>query len=119
MTDVTTSFGMRDTALPAQRADSAELQRKFDELTTRWRQETGPLSSVSAKAMHPAYQQIIGMGPVVLPLILHELEKQPEQWFWALRAITGIDPVPIPNRGRLKEMTHAWLQWGKEHGFIA
>ena len=34
------------------------------------------------------YQRIIGMGLPVVPLILEELEREPDQWFWALEAIT-------------------------------
>lgn len=43
-------------------------------------------------AMHPAYQRIIGLGPEVAPLLLRELERQPDHWFWALKALTGADP---------------------------
>jgi hypothetical protein len=59
--------------------------------------------------MHPAYQQIIGLGPAGVPLLLRELEREPDHWFWALRAITGEDPVPEEARGRLREMAAAWL----------
>lgn len=69
-------------------------------------------------AMHPAYQQIIGMGPVAIPLLLRELQKSPDHWFWALKAITDVDPVPASERGRQKQMAAAWLRWGKEHGYL-
>jgi hypothetical protein len=68
--------------------------------------------------MHPAYQQIIGMGPSVIPFILQELAKEPNQWFWALRALTGVNPVPAFERGRIKNMAAAWLRWGREEGHI-
>jgi hypothetical protein len=32
-------------------------------------------------AMLPPYQQIIGMGPPAVPLILEELRREPDQWF--------------------------------------
>jgi hypothetical protein len=40
------------------------------------------------------------MGRDVVPLILADLRKEPYQWFWALRAITGEDPCrrPTPDR---------------------
>jgi hypothetical protein len=69
--------------------------------------------------MHPAYQRIIGLGPQVIPLILGELAKQPEQWFWALAALTGEDPVPVADKGRVRAMAGAWLKWGRENGWIA
>lgn len=44
--------------------------------------------------MHPAYQQIIGMGEKALPLILRDLRDRPTgHWFWALNAITGEEPT--------------------------
>jgi hypothetical protein len=69
-------------------------------------------------AMHPAYQQIIGLGNEAVPLLLRELKKEPDHWFWALKAITGVDPVEPTQRGRVKEMAGAWLRWGKEQELI-
>ncbi|MCX5831109.1 MAG: hypothetical protein NT140_04355 [Deltaproteobacteria bacterium] len=91
---------------------------KFYRLKSQWEAETTFLSSLSDIAMHPAYQQIIGMGPVVIPLILREMKKEPGHWFWALKSITGDDPVPPENRGKIKAMTEDWLIWGKEQGYI-
>lgn len=45
-------------------------------------------------AMLPSCQRIIGMGPVVVPLILEELRREPDHWFWALEMLTEDDPVP-------------------------
>lgn len=92
--------------------------QKFRALATAWRNETRVLSSATEMAMHPAYQQIIGMGSVAIPLLLRELQKKPDHWFWALKAIAGVDPVSPSERGRQKQMTAAWLRWGKEHGYI-
>ncbi len=92
-------------------------EEKFRALAARWKAETSFTSSTTEMAMHPAYQQIIGMGPVVVPLLLRELEQNPDHWFWALRAITGADPVPEASRGRIKEMAEAWLRWGQEQGY--
>jgi hypothetical protein len=61
--------------------------------------------------MHPAYQRIIGMGPVVLPLILREMQERGGHWFWALRAISEEDPVDAQDAGAIKKMTEAWLQF--------
>ncbi len=67
-------------------------------------------------AMHPAYQQIIGMGDAALPFIFQELRRDPDHWFWALKAITGEDPVAASDRGQLDKMTTAWLDWAGRHG---
>ena len=67
--------------------------------------------------MNPSYQKIIGMGEKVVPLILRELETRPNHWFWALKAITGADPIQSHQRGKISEMTKAWLSWARENGY--
>lgn len=91
---------------------------RFLTLKTEWEAGTAHLSSITEIAMHPAYQQIIGMGTIAIPFILSDLKKKPGHWFWALKSITGEDPVQPKERGRIKQMTEAWLRWGKEQGYI-
>lgn len=98
---------------PATSADS--LPTRFQQLVHRWKQEAGPSSSVETLAMHPAYQRIIGLGPDAVPLLLAELEREPDHWFWALRAITGENPVLPEHRGKLRLMADDWLAWGKQY----
>ena len=91
---------------------------RFNTLKAEWESETAHLSSVTEISIHPAYQQIIGMGTIALPFILDELKRNPGHWFWALKAITGEDPVPPTERGKIKKMAESWLKWGKEQGYI-
>jgi len=91
---------------------------RFHQLKERWEAETDFLSSVSDIVMHPAYQQIIGMGPAAIPFILREMSIKQAQWFWALKSITNEDPVKPEHRGIVAEMSRAWLQWGKDRGYI-
>ncbi|MEC4986740.1 MAG: hypothetical protein SAJ37_21130 [Oscillatoria sp. PMC 1068.18] len=94
-----------------------ELEKIFAQLVKQWREETRGVSSTTDLAMHPAYQQIIGMGKSVIPLLLRELEQKSGRWFWALKAITRKDPVLPAQRGRTKEMVKAWLDWGRRNGY--
>jgi hypothetical protein len=93
------------------------LEFKFRGLAQQWQQETALLSRLDQKVLHPAYQQIIGIGAEVLPLIFLELEQQPNHWFWALKAITGANPIKPEHRGRVKLMAQDWLKWGRDHGY--
>ncbi len=104
--------------LPYSRQWGNPLTRFFT-LKKEWEDNTAHLSSMTKIVMHPAYHQIIGMGQIAIPLILSEMEKNPDHWFWALRSITGEDPVLPVHRGRLKQMTDDWLKWGRENGYIA
>lgn len=94
-----------------------DLEKQFLELVKQWRIETRGISSTNKASQHPAYQQIIGMGQDVVPLLLRELERSSGRWFWALKAITGEDPVPQEKRGHTKEMIRYWLEWGKQKGY--
>src|SRR6266851_3128708 len=70
------------------------IEEKFQRLATAWRAETAYVSSSSDLVAHPAFQEIVGMGSVVIPLLLRELEKGTGHWHRALRRITGVDPLP-------------------------
>lgn len=96
----------------------AGLERTFHELAEQWRAETVLMSFVQDMALHPAYQQIIGLGPDAVPLILGELQREPDHWFWALNAITREDPTGPEDAGDIEKMTKKWLKWGRERGYI-
>ena len=91
---------------------------RFNHLKAEWDENTSMLSSITEIAMHPAYQQIIGMGPSAIPLILQTMKTEPGHWFWALKSITGEDPVLPEHRGRIKEMTEDWLNWGRRQPYL-
>jgi hypothetical protein len=95
---------------------SPELEARFHELANVWRTETHYLSSSTEMTAHPAYQQIIALGPAAIPLLLRELEREPDWWFTALRALTGANPVPPEACGKLMAMTDAWLAWARQNG---
>jgi hypothetical protein len=105
---------MAPTVLEAARPS---LEDRFRRLAAEWRARPRHTSRVEDMALHPAYQRIIGMGDPAVPLILAELEKEPDHWFWALAAITEADPVPEPARGNLAQMAEAWTAWGKGQGY--
>lgn len=89
---------------------------KFQFLVLKWRSERGTRSSINETVMMPAYQEIIGMGRTALPLILAQLRSEgddPDQWFWALRAITGVNPVKPEDQGNFQAMALAWLRWAE------
>ncbi|MBD0319427.1 MAG: hypothetical protein ICV87_03775 [Gemmatimonadetes bacterium] len=56
------------------------------------------------------------MGSPVVPLLLHDMAETGAHWFWALRAITGENPVRAEDAGNVKRMIDAWLGWGRARG---
>lgn len=101
----------------AKKADD-ELEREFRELADQWYEETMFLSSTSDILSKETYYQIVALGRKIIPLILCELQERGGHWFLALRVLTKDNPVRQEDRGNMRKMTQAWLDWGKEHNHI-
>jgi hypothetical protein len=93
------------------------VEERFRRLEARWEDETAYLSSSTAIVEHPAFQEIIRLGPAVVPFMLRDLDQGPRLWVWALPAITGADPVPVTDRGNIQRMRDAWLAWARANGY--
>ncbi len=102
---------------PSSRSASSEVQQRFAELVSEWRRTRGHSPKIKDLVMNSAYQRIIGMGEPAIPLILREMEREPDHWSWAMTAISGEDPVPHTARGRLDQTTAAWVKWAHEKGY--
>jgi hypothetical protein len=107
---------MAVTTHQAAKRDEA-LEQRFRDLEATWVRETGHLSSSTQIRNHPAFQEIIGLGDPVVPLLLRDLQERPRLWVWALPAITAENPVPPADCGNIAKMTEAWLKWGKAKGY--
>ncbi len=97
--------------------DTADLQARFTKLVATWKAARGHSSSINAWVKLPAYRAIIDLGPAVVPLLLQELEREPDHWFWALKELSGENPVTAESRGNVVEMAKCWIQWGKAKGY--
>ncbi len=95
-------------------ADALSLEQRFQKEADRWEKETALLSATPMRVMHDSYQSIIAMGPEVVPILLRDLQKTRRHWFWALRHLTGVDPVPAKDKGNLDRMIAAWVDWGRK-----
>lgn len=93
---------------------------RFQQLVAEWRAQRGAMSSITEAVICPAYQSIIGMGELAVPFILAQLDSEgdePDQWFWALKAITGAEPVKDEDRGNYINMAASWFDWAKNVGY--
>lgn len=103
--------------LPAA-GDAGMLRQQFRQLAAQWKTETAGQSSPRILAGHPAYRQIIELGPPVLPLILRDLAENGGWWYPALRTLTGANPVPVAAKGHPPQNDAAWLDWGRANGYL-
>jgi hypothetical protein len=111
-------IAMRD-PLPHKSARiSPAIEEKFNQLASRWREETMKLSSTQQITSTFTYSALCAMGKEILPLIFRELERGAGHWFTALRAINYPEnPVKPSDVGNRRKMAEAWLRWAREHGY--
>jgi hypothetical protein len=103
---------------PRQAVPGESVAERFQRLAAEWKEESRYLSNSAQMAMLGPYQRIIGMGAPVVPLILEELRREPDQWFWALESITEKNPVSPEARGKVRLMAEAWVRWGEQEGLL-
>jgi hypothetical protein len=91
----------------------------FKLLADNWKVETKYLSVMQQVVKHPAYQKIMEMGSMAVPLILREIQngETDYNWDYALRKITGENPVK-KGRYNYEEINKDWLEWGKRKSIL-
>lgn len=97
-------------------SENDAVKEKFNILKNKWISECRFISSASEIILNMNYQSIIGMGKAVVPILIEELRNSPNQWFFALVAITGENPVPEELNGNMGKMIELWSEWGKKRG---
>lgn len=96
----------------------SNTEHEFNELATKWKQETG-LYSTFVQKVNDTYLEIIFDGKRFLPYILKDLQKGGSvYWHIALKIITKFNPFPDNNLGNSKEVKAAWIAWGKKNNII-
>lgn len=98
------------------------IQEKFEALDEAWSNERPGSSKVSVNSF--SYQQIVGMGQAVVPLLLDRLREGEGHWVYALMCITGEKVHTDDMVGDADRVIRAWLDWadrqrGDRHGRLA
>ena len=99
-------------SLPPGVALERGLSERFRRLAAEWKQQSRYLSNLAQMAMLRPYQQIIGMGPTVVPLLLEELRREPDHWFWAQKR----SPSRTPCRPKPRAGSDRWPRRGSGGG---
>jgi hypothetical protein len=93
------------------------IEERFRRQAAAWHLAIAHHSSMTVRNNHPAYQEIVRMGPEVVPLLLRDLEENHTHWFTALRLITGANPIPESAAGNIPRMVEARLRWARDNGY--
>ena len=102
---------------PSRVSKSAGVHDRFQRLAYQWLSETEFSSDIGQITAHPAYLQIIALGPEVIPYVLRQLKCELGHWFIALRALAQGDD-PGSKQKTMVDARNAWLEWGTEQGYI-
>lgn len=95
------------------------IEKKFQELSNKWKNETKGFSLAASKINNTNYLTIIGLGVTfpdkITKLILKDLEQSSSYWHYALKKITNINPVPKEFSANTKKTRDFWLKWANEN----
>jgi len=94
------------------------IASRFNQLASEVEEDCMMLSSTTQISLHSSYQQIIGIGKKVIPLLITRLDKTPNFWFKALESITGRNLIPKQDRGYLNKEKAHWKNWAKENDYV-
>ena len=95
------------------------VEERFQQLSDEWKRDTGHLSTISRIVAHPSYLGIVAIGKPAIALILKDLQTEPNHRFSALYSIAGEGPhIPAHDRGDMRKISKAWLEWGKGKRYI-
>lgn len=94
---------------------SSKLAREFIALRDLWEEEIKYQSSATNIIEHPAYQEVIKRGELMLPFIIKEIRNEKPLWFHALREITGLMP-DVDGDHSIRNLKKAWLDWYAQAG---
>lgn len=105
-----------NSVLISDRIDNQEFKH-FLHLKDKWKSETLYFSSSSHIFNNSAYLEIIGLGKKSIPWIIRELKKTNDHWFYALKKITGKNPVNPEHYGIINKMKEDWIEWAKNNNY--
>jgi len=96
---------------------SQSLRDEFEQVFARYRAQTMCCSVTRQMRRQPAWQEMIDLGPKIVPFLLTALggDEYGISTQILLRDLTGEDPATSP--GKVKKSAEDWRRWGRENGY--
>jgi hypothetical protein len=96
------------------------VQEKFNQLAQQWSDHCRNVccsSKASDYLRHPAYQELVALGPVATPLIIDRYQQDNNPfWGFMLQEITGIQMVNHLSNFSPVLLKARWLAWWRRVG---
>ena len=96
-----------------------DIINRFEQLAAQAKIACITVSSPNIMNSNEAYQEIISMGKEVIPLIIKRLDIEPTLWLMALSKITGENPIPPENRGKINLIVQNWKDWAIKNRYVS
>ena len=98
--------------------ETETIEQHVIRLLATWRDETQFLSSSVQIQAHPAYRELQALGVSALPFLLQDLERTSDGHLASLlTSLTGAQPVPAEDRGRIRKVAEHWICWARENRY--
>lgn len=105
-----------NSVLISDRIENQEFKH-FLQLKDKWKSETLYYSSSSHIFNNSAYREIIALGSKTIPWIIRELKKTNDHWFYALKKISGENPINPDHYGIIPKMKEDWIEWAQKNNY--
>ena len=93
-------------------------KNRFWFLIYKWETETSFISSTTDMMQNQYFKEIVSWREDAIPFILDYLQKATSHIYLALFEITGENPVPTKDLGKVDKIIENWLEWGYKNGYI-
>src|SRR5262245_43368789 len=87
---------------------------KVDALAAEWAEHCRRVwfsSNLSRYLDHPAFRQLVALGPDALPHVQAHYQADDLPWEFVLQEITGVRMIEDPNAYSPPEAKSRWLEW--------
>jgi hypothetical protein len=88
-------------------------RQKFEHLAISWQEYNSGQSVIDYSDF--AFEQIVGMGVAVVPLLLERVASGESEWIYALKCISGVQAETTEMQGDEDQVVQAWIQWGRNN----
>ena len=92
-----------------------QVKQSFEGFKEVWLEKTKFSSNISDITNNSAYLSIIELGTDVVPFIIKDLRITDNHWFYALEAITMVNPISKDHQGKIALMKNDWLKWAESN----
>lgn len=81
-------------------------------LLDQWDDDVMVISSMEQIMEHPHVEALMSLGEDVVPLVIERMKSGNLSWgyFSLLHRLTGVDPVPEEERGKVQAMAQRWIE---------